>query len=150
MRKDVLLLVLILLFTSCKNGQKSNQAYGSNAADTICASETPQGPFTIHIDDISVPLYDTLRLGELVESVRYIPLETTIESTLGLIRDIHYNNGCFYVTYGENMMNTRLKKSFTSAFLRDPMNARRVYHPPGRIARFWKATELWNRCRKNR
>lgn len=109
MRKDVLLLVLILLFTSCKNGQKSNQAYGSNAADTICASETPQGPFTIHIDDLSVPLYDTLRLGELVESVRYIPLETTIESTLGLIRDIHYNNGCFYVTYGENMMNTRLK-----------------------------------------
>ena len=109
MRKNVLLLVIILLVTSCKNSQKSNQTSSGFNSDTISSHEIPQGPFTVHIDDIEVPLYDTLRLGELIESVRYVPLETTIESTLGLIRDIHYNNGCFYVTYGENMMNTRLK-----------------------------------------
>ena len=109
MKKNVLLLVVILMVTSCKNSLKSNQTSCSSDADTINAYKTPQGPLKILLDDITVPLYDTLRLGELVESVRYIPLETTIESTLGLIRDIHYNNGCYYVTYGENMMNTRLK-----------------------------------------
>ena len=75
MKKNVLLLVAILLVTSCKNGQKSNQASNGATADTIAVEDDVyRGPVTIHLDDKLVPLYDTLRMGEMIESVRYIPL----------------------------------------------------------------------------
>ena len=41
-----------------------------------------RGPVTIHIDDKIVPLYDTLTLNNLIESVRYIPLETSDSSII--------------------------------------------------------------------
>lgn len=78
MKKNVLLLVAILLVTSCKNGQKSNQASNDAVTDSIAIeADVYRGPVTIHLDDKLVPLYDTLRMGEMIKSVRYIPLESS-------------------------------------------------------------------------
>lgn len=78
MKKNVLLLVAILLVTSCKNGQKSNQTSNDAVTDSIAIeADVYRGPVTIHLDDKLVPLYDTLRKGEMIESVRYIPLESS-------------------------------------------------------------------------
>ena len=78
MKKNVLLLVAILMVTSCKNGQKSNQTSNGATADTIAVeADVYRGPVTIHLDDKLVPLYDTLRMGEMIKSVRYIPLESS-------------------------------------------------------------------------
>lgn len=78
MKKIVLLLVAILMVTSCKNGQKSNQTSNGVTADTIAVeADVYRGPVTIHLDDKLVPLYDTLRMGEMIKSVRYIPLESS-------------------------------------------------------------------------
>ena len=78
MKKNVLLLVAILLVTSCKNGHKSNQTSNGATADTIAVeADVYRGPVTIHLDDKLVPLYDTLRMGEMIESVRYIQLESS-------------------------------------------------------------------------
>ena len=78
MRRNVLLLVTFLLAISCKNGQKSNQTSNGATADTIAVeADVYRGPVTIHLDDKLVPLYDTLRMGEMIESVRYIPLESS-------------------------------------------------------------------------
>lgn len=78
MKKNVLLLVAILLVYSCKNGQKSNQTSNGATADTIAVeADVYRGPVTIHLDDKLVPLYDTLRMGEMIKSVRYIPLESS-------------------------------------------------------------------------
>ena len=78
MRRNVLLLVTFLLAISCKNGQKSNQQSEIIGADS-CTVETDvyRDPVTIHIDDKIVPMYDTLTLNNLIESVRYIPLESS-------------------------------------------------------------------------
>jgi hypothetical protein len=83
MRRNVLLLVTFLLAISCKNGQKSNQQSENTGSDS-CTVETDvyRGPVTIHIDDKIVPLYDTLTLNNLIESVRYIPLETSDSSII--------------------------------------------------------------------
>ena len=109
MRRCVFLLVVILLVISCKGGQKSNQTSATSVTDTINVDNTLRGPFTIHIDDKTVPLYETFRLGELIESVRYIPLEATVESYLANPGDIHYNNECFYVTYSKDIFSTNVK-----------------------------------------
>ncbi len=78
MKKQLFLLVAILLVYSCKNGQKSNQTSNGATADTIAVeADVYRGPVTIHLDDKLVPLYDTLRMGEMIESVRYIPLESS-------------------------------------------------------------------------
>ena len=78
MKRNVLLLVAILLTISCKNGQKSNQTSDSAATETIAVeADIYRGPVTIYLDDKLVPLYDTLRMGEMIESVQYIPLESS-------------------------------------------------------------------------
>lgn len=78
MKKNVLLLVAIILAISCKNGRKPGQASDDAANDTIAVeADVYRGPVTIHLDDKLVPLYDTLRMGEMIESVRYIPLESS-------------------------------------------------------------------------
>lgn len=78
MKKHLFLLVAILLVYSCKNGQKSNQTSNGATADTIAVeADVYRGPVTIHLDDKLVPLYDTLRMGEMIKSVRYIPLESS-------------------------------------------------------------------------
>lgn len=83
MRRNVLLLVTILLAISCKNGQKSNQQSENTGADSCTVgTDVYRGPVTIHIDDKIVPLYDTLTLNNLIESVRYIPLETSDSSII--------------------------------------------------------------------
>lgn len=64
MKRNVLLLVAILLTISCKNEQKSNQTSDSAATETIAVeADIYRGPVTIHLDDKLVPLYDTLRSG---------------------------------------------------------------------------------------
>ncbi len=78
MRQYFFLLVTIILAVSCKDGRKSNQS-SDNAGVDSCTVEADvyRGPVTIHIDDKMVPLYDTLTLNNLIESVRYIPLESS-------------------------------------------------------------------------
>ena len=83
MRRNVLLLVTFLLVISCKNGQKSNQQSEIIGSDSCTVeADVYRGPVTIHIDDKIVPLYDTLTLNNLIESVRYIPLETSDSSII--------------------------------------------------------------------
>ena len=78
MKKNVLLLVAIILAISCKNSRKTSLTSDSAATDTIAVeADVYRGPVTIHLDDKLVPLYDTLRMGEMIESVRYIPLESS-------------------------------------------------------------------------
>ena len=78
MKKNVLLLVAIILAVSCKNGRRPGQASDSAANDIVAVeADVYRGPVTIHLDDKLVPLYDTLRMGEMIESVRYIPLESS-------------------------------------------------------------------------
>jgi len=78
MKKNILLLVTIILAISCKNGRKPGQASDDAANDTVAVeADVYRGPVTIHLDDKLVPLYDTLRMGEMIESVRYIPLESS-------------------------------------------------------------------------
>ena len=86
MKKNVLLLVAIILAISCKNGRKPGQASDSAATDTIAVeADVYRGPVTIHLDDKLVPLYDTLRMGEMIESVRYIPLESSDNALLDAV-----------------------------------------------------------------
>ena len=78
MRQSPFLLVIIFLAISCKGGQKSNQSSDNVDADScIVEADVYRDPVTIHIDDKIVPMYDTLTLNNLIESVRYIPLETS-------------------------------------------------------------------------
>ena len=83
MKKNVLLLVAIVMAISCKNSRKTSLISDSAAADTITVeADVYRGPVTIHLDDKLVPLYDTLRMGEMIESVRYIPLESSEKALL--------------------------------------------------------------------
>lgn len=78
MRQNLFLLVLFFLTISCKGGQKSSGSSDKADADScIVEADIYRDPVTIHIDDKLVPLYDTLRMGEMIESVRYIPLESS-------------------------------------------------------------------------
>ena len=72
----IILLAIIVLVMSCKSGQKKSTENVVADADTVAVVEVPTGPITIHIDDEMRPLYDTLRLGELIESYRLIPLSS--------------------------------------------------------------------------
>ncbi len=78
MRQNLFLLVLFFLTISCKGGQKSSGSSDKADADScIVEADVYRGPVTIHIDDKIVPMYDTLTLNNLIESVRYIPLESS-------------------------------------------------------------------------
>ena len=78
MRQNLFLLVLFFLTISCKGGQKSSGSSDKADADScIVEADIYRDPVTIHIDDKIVPLYDTLTLNNLIESVRYIPLESS-------------------------------------------------------------------------
>lgn len=83
MRQNLFLLVLFFLTISCKGGQKSSGSSDKADADScIVEADVYRGPVTIHIDDKIVPMYDTLTLNNLIESVRYIPLETSDSSII--------------------------------------------------------------------
>ena len=83
MRQNLFLLVLFFLTISCKGGQKSSGPSDNADADScIVEADVYLNPVTIHIDDKIVPLYDTLTLNNLIESVRYIPLETSDSSII--------------------------------------------------------------------
>lgn len=78
MRQNLFLLVLFFLTISCKGGQKSSGSCDNADSDScIVEADVYRDPITIHIDDKIVPLYDTLTLNNLIESVRYIPLESS-------------------------------------------------------------------------
>lgn len=78
MRQNLFLLVLFFLTISCKGGQKSSGSSDNADADScIVEADVYRAPVTIHIDNKIVPLYDTLTLNNLIESVRYIPLESS-------------------------------------------------------------------------
>lgn len=83
MRQNLFLLVLFFLTISCKGGQKSSGSCDNADSDScIVEADVYRDPVTIHIDDKIVPLYDTLTLNNLIESVRYIPLETSDSSII--------------------------------------------------------------------
>ena len=83
MRQNLFLLVLFFLTISCKGGQKSSGSSDNADSDScIVEADVYRDPVTIHIDDKIVPLYDTLTLNNLIESVRYIPLETSDSSII--------------------------------------------------------------------
>lgn len=83
MRQNLFLLVLFFLTISCKGGQKSSGSSDNADSDScIVEADVYRDPVTIHIDDKIVPLYDTLTLNNLIESVQYIPLETSDSSII--------------------------------------------------------------------
>lgn len=83
MRQNLFLLVLFFLTISCKGSQKSSGSSDNADSDScIVEADVYRDPVTIHIDDKIVPLYDTLTLNNLIESVRYIPLETSDSSII--------------------------------------------------------------------
>ncbi len=78
MRQCFFLLVTIVLAVSCKNGRQSAQSSDSESTDSCTVeADAYRSPVTIHIDNKILPLYDTLTLNNLIESVRYIPLESS-------------------------------------------------------------------------
>ena len=86
MRQYFFLLAAFLLAVSCGGGRKSNQSSDNNGADScIVEGDVYRGPVTIYIDDKLVPLYDTLTLDNMIESVRYIPLETSDSSLIDAV-----------------------------------------------------------------
>ena len=108
MNKRIILLAIIVLVVSCKSGQKKSTENVVADADTVAVVEVPTGPITIHIDDEMHPLYDTLRLGELIESYRLIPLSSSEESFMWPIRDIHFMEDQYFISYGD-LITTRMK-----------------------------------------
>lgn len=108
MNKRIILLAIIVLVMSCKSGQKKSTENVVADADTVAVVEVPTGPITIHIDDEMHPLYDTLRLGELIESYRLIPLSSSEESFMWPIRDIHFMEDQYFISYGD-LITTRMK-----------------------------------------
>lgn len=108
MNKRIILLAIIVLVMSCKSGQKKSTENVVADADTVAVVEVPTGPITIHIDDEMHPLYDTLRLGELIESYRLIPLSSSEESFMWPIRDIHFMEDQYFISYGD-LLTTRMK-----------------------------------------
>jgi len=101
MRQYYYLLVIILLAASCKGGHKSNQLSSDVEGADSCTVEADvyRGPVTIHIDDKMVPLYDTLTLNNLIESVRYIPLESS-DSALTNASSVRKMGDIYCVTGG--------------------------------------------------
>lgn len=101
MRQCFFLLVTIILAVSCKDGRKSNQSsYDVEGADSCTVeADVYRGPVTIRIDDKIVPLYDTLTLNNLIESVRYIPLETS-DSALTYAGSVRKMGDIYCVTGG--------------------------------------------------
>lgn len=86
MKKQLFLLVAIVLAISCKNSRKTSLTSDSAATDTIAVeADVYRGPVTIHLDDKLVPLYDTLRMGEMIESVKFIPLESSEKALLNAV-----------------------------------------------------------------
>ena len=137
MNKRIILLAIIVLVMSCKSGQKKSTENVVADADTVAVVEVPTGPITIHIDDEMHPLYDTLRLGELIESYRLIPLSSSEESFMWPIRDIHFMEDQYFISYGD-LITTRMKSFDKNGnFIKEIYNIGRgpneVVSPLGRV-----------------
>lgn len=97
MYKEILLLLFILLFASC---MKQNQGGKIRI-------ETDATRLDIDTCDVTKILLsersdDGLYMNDLVDSVQYIPLETTRESLIGSISQLAFFNETFFVLDADN------------------------------------------------
>ena len=67
-----------LLIQSCRN----NTNHTSQVSDTA-DEDSARSLVTIHIDDRTRPLYDVITRENLIEDIKYIPLETNEKSLIG-------------------------------------------------------------------
>lgn len=107
-RSIVFLLMVMVVAISCKNNQSNKQVITKELSEFPVASEDSEQLVDIYIDVQTVPLFDTLRLGELIQEVKYIPLETSKQSYLSQVRDVHFNNDHYYVSHGVDIGSCRM------------------------------------------
>lgn len=80
-------LILVLLFASCGNNNKSSSSavslFNKTEIDTIEQVTAIVNPVTIHIDAEIKPLYDSISVDNIIDDIRLIPLETNEKSFIG-------------------------------------------------------------------
>ena len=67
-----------LLIQSCRN----NTNHTSQVSDTA-DEDSARSLVTVHIDDRTRPLYDVITRENIIEDIKYIPLETNEKSLIG-------------------------------------------------------------------